>query len=78
MTPKRDCLQSITIEVVERICRENEIPFYRRDISLAEAHDASEAFVCSTSGGVTLVSCLDGTNYTHELSSKIRTIFNGI
>lgn len=77
-TPKNHCLQSVTLQVVEKICAEMNISFERCDLTPAEVYDADEAFVGSTSGGVTLVSKIDNHVLTHNLSSKIKEVYNGI
>lgn len=77
-TPKQHCLQSVTLQVVEKICEEMSIPFERCDLSPTDAYAAEEAFVGSTAGGVTLVSRIDRHEFTHELSSKIKEAYDGI
>lgn len=77
-TPRRHCLQSVTLQVVENICKEMSIPFERCDISQSDAYEADEAFVGSTSGGVTLVSKIDHRHFTHEISNRIKEVYNGI
>lgn len=71
LTPKKDVLNSITIEVVEDICKEQNIEFKRKDMYIAEGLSAKECFICSTSGGITLVNMLEDTTYSHELSKKL-------
>ena len=71
LTPKKDVLNSVTIEVVEDICKEQGIEFKRKDIYTGEGLSAKECFICSTSGGITLVNKLENTTYSHELSKKL-------
>ncbi len=77
-TPKSHCLQSVTLQIVERICADMDISFKRCDLTPADAFDADEAFVGSTSGGVTLVSRIDDHVLSHDLSNKIKEVYNGI
>jgi branched-chain amino acid aminotransferase len=77
-TPKNHCLHSVTLQIVEDLCNKMKIPFERCDISLEDAYCADEAFVGSTSGGITLVSKLDHHEFSHDLSKKIKEAFNGI
>ena len=47
------------------------IEFKRKDMYIAEGLSAKECFICSTSGGITLVNMLEDTTYSHELSKKL-------
>jgi branched-chain amino acid aminotransferase len=77
-TPQSHCLQSVTLQVVEKICAELNVSFERCNLTREEAYNADEAFVGSTSGGVTLVSRIDDHVLGHDLSSKIKEVYNGI
>jgi branched-chain amino acid aminotransferase len=72
ITPQKDCLRSVTIKVVEDICKQQNIKFLRKDISVLEAHASTECFICSTSGGITFVDKLDNIQFTHNISSIIK------
>lgn len=74
-TPLKDCLGSVTIQIIENICTSSGIPFERKDIYPEEAYAADEAFACSTSGGITFISNLDQVSYHHELSAKIKSLY---
>jgi len=76
VTPKDNCLRSVTISVVERICNTNGIPFERRFIAEKEVPLFDEVFACSTSGGITPVSHIDSTVYTDIITRKIMTLFD--
>lgn len=76
ITPKIDCLKSVTINVVEQLCNEHSIPFERRNILVDEALSAEEAFICSTSGGITPINQLNLTHYTHELTNKLKAYYD--
>jgi branched-chain amino acid aminotransferase len=65
ITPQKDCLRSVTIKVVEDICKQHNIKFLRKDITVSEAHASTECFICSTSGGITFVDKLDNIQFTH-------------
>lgn len=71
MTPLKNCLDSITIQVVHDVCNSLNIPFKRKDITVDEALAADECFICSTSGGITPVSSLETSNYKTILISKL-------
>ena len=67
-TPRKDCLRSVTVDVVEILW-----PYFvRKDITPEEALDADEAFICSTSGGITPVNQLNDKNYTHKLTNELK------
>lgn len=76
ITPLRDCLKSVTIQVVEKICKDHGIPFLRKDINPNEVYTADEAFACSTSGGITLISQIDNATYNDEFTQKIKGLFD--
>lgn len=67
-TPAFNCLTSITIQVVEDLCKKNNIKFERTNISSIVA---DECFICSTSGGITPVSSIDEVVYTHNITSLL-------
>mgnify|MGYP001157083290 CR=1 FL=1 len=69
VTPKTDVLNSVTIHVVEEMCKELAIGFERRDFK--EYNQFSECFICSTSGGLTPVKSL---NEHQFLSNNITEI----
>jgi len=75
ITPKRDCLQSVTVSIVEKICCEQGIPFLRKDITLEEAYSSEEAFACSTSGGITPVSRIDDSRYESVVTRLIKKCY---
>ena len=68
ITPKTDVLPSVTIEVVEEICRKNGFMFTRKDFKYLTF---DECFLCSTSGGITPVKRIDSYEYK---SSRITNI----
>jgi len=75
-TPAKDVLKSVTISVVEKLCKKLEIPFARVNITEDEAKDADECFICSTSGGVTPVTKLDSKEYTHNLTLVLKESYD--
>lgn len=73
-TPATDVLNSITIQVVEEICKDLNIRFNRKNF---KSYKGEEAFLCSTSGGITPVkSCnlykynLGPNTLTHQIKEK--------
>lgn len=70
-TPRTDVLQSVTIDVVEEICRGLNIQFVRSDF---KDIDFDECFICSTSGGITPVYKINNIefdiNVTHTIKKK--------
>lgn len=75
ITPKRDCLSSITIQVLEQTCSAHGIAFSRKDISLEEALSATEAYACSTSGGLTPVAGINAKQYEAEFFTELNSKF---
>lgn len=76
MTPKRDVLKSVTIEVVESLCNTLNMPFIRKDITKGEALNSEEAFICSTSGGITPITTLDASIYKTTITDKLRSEYD--
>ena len=68
-TPNTDVLNSVTIQVVEEICKELYIPFVRADFTKI---DFKECFICSTSGGITPVYKVNEVCYSHDITERIR------
>jgi branched-chain amino acid aminotransferase len=54
------CLPGITRGTVLDICREKEIPFQERNLSLTEFYTADEVFATGTMGELTRVGSIDG------------------
>lgn len=75
VTPKENCLRSVTITVLEKICNENNIPFERRFIPAHQVSQFDEAFACSTSGGITPVSQIDETTYNNTFTQHLIELF---
>ena len=68
----QNCLDSITIQVVNDVCKSLNIPFVRKNITVKEALEADECFICSTSGGITPVSSLESrSSYKIELTNTL-------
>jgi branched-chain amino acid aminotransferase len=55
------CFNGVTRANVINICRAERIPLRLGDFSLQDVHDADEAFVTGTFGGLTPVRAIDGT-----------------
>ena len=71
-TPKKDCLRSVTVDVVEDLCKSLNLTFIRTDITINDALVSDEGFICSTSGGITPVNKLEDTVYTHIITNLIK------
>lgn len=54
------CFNGVTRAQVINLCRGAGLPIELRDFVLAEAHEADEAFVTGTFGGITPVRAIDG------------------
>ncbi|MCI4671630.1 MAG: aminotransferase class IV [Bacteroidia bacterium] len=54
------CLPGITRGLIMEICKENEIPLFERNVSVAEFHAADEVFTTGTMGELSPVLELDG------------------
>lgn len=76
ITPAKDCLKSVTISVVESLCKELNIDFERRNITEQEALEAEEAFICSTSGGVTPIKQLEEKLYTQGVTMLLKDAYD--
>lgn len=68
-TPKTDILPSVTVDVVEEICRDLGIQFTRSDFKHV---DFDECFLCSTSGGITPVRQINDKLYKSSLTEKLQ------
>jgi branched-chain amino acid aminotransferase len=71
-TPLSDVLDSITVKIVEKICKENNIVFKRVNITDHNIYD--EAFICSTSGGITEVNNIEEKQYSSNLTKMLKTL----
>jgi branched-chain amino acid aminotransferase len=78
ITPNKDCLKSVTIDVVEQICKTENIQFQRKDITVEEMHMCEEAFICSTSGGITPIKKIENTHYSHDLTNELKLYYDNI
>ena len=67
----RYCFNGITRNKVIRLCQQTGIPLKLDEFTLAEVHDADEAFVTGTFGGVTPVSSIDGRTLPAALPGPI-------
>jgi branched-chain amino acid aminotransferase len=76
LTPAKDVLKSVTINVVESLCVKMGLPFSRVDITEQEALLAEEAFICSTSGGITPIKKLDDKQYSHSITMRLKNEYD--
>lgn len=75
-TPKENCLGSVTIQVVEDICKQNNIQFIRTNINNNLVNKMEECFICSTSGGITPVKSIEGIEFkSNELTKRLIDLF---
>jgi branched-chain amino acid aminotransferase len=78
LTPSKDCLKSITVDVVEELCSKMNIVFKRCNITEEAALSADEAFICSTSGGITPIKKLNDRIYSHNLTERLRAKYDNL
>jgi branched-chain amino acid aminotransferase len=57
--PYEDCLESITVDIIEVLCRQLRIPFERRPIEMTELHIADEAFLAGTLAELVPIESID-------------------
>jgi branched-chain amino acid aminotransferase len=73
------CFNGITRSNVMRLCREEGLPLELGDYPLSEVHEAEEAFVTGTFGGITPVREIDGRRLTAALpgpvTSQVRQLY---
>jgi branched-subunit amino acid aminotransferase/4-amino-4-deoxychorismate lyase len=74
-TPLQDCLGSVTISVIETLCKENDIEFYRENIPASTIATFQECFVASTSGGITIVNQIEDTTFTHTTTLALKELY---
>ncbi|MBK6903440.1 MAG: aminotransferase class IV [Saprospirales bacterium] len=65
------CLPGITRKTVLDICRNYEIPFEERNLSLTEFYTADEVFVTGTMGELTKVGAIDGRKIVNKSGSSL-------
>ena len=76
ITPLNNCLGSITIDIVEDIASSLSLAFKRRNIKKEDLLFCEEAFACSTSGGITLVSNIDDKFFeSHLIAKRIKELY---
>lgn len=76
LTPEKDVLKSVTIKVVEQLCTKLNIKFKRCNITEEDALSSDEAFICSTSGGITPITKLNDTVYSHSLTQILKADYD--
>lgn len=60
MTPPENILEGITRETVFELCAQADLPFEARQLTMYDLHNADEAFLTSTAGGITPIIEVDG------------------
>jgi branched-chain amino acid aminotransferase len=71
--PSEGCLDSITIDALERICHEGGVPFERRPIDRTELLGAEECGIAGTISELTIISEVDGFHYQQSgMLSRLR------
>lgn len=83
MTSKGDyCFNGVTRENVIQLCRDNDVPIRLGDFALPEVHEAREAFVTGTFGGLTPVREIDGHVLPAALpgpvTQRLRALYEGL
>lgn len=75
-TPKENCLDSITIQIVENVCKQNNIEFVRTKLNKSIIYTMDECFICSTSGGITPVSKIEDSIVSNfEVTKKLIELY---
>ena len=69
-------MQSVTINVVEDVCKKIGLKFVRKNITVAEAFSTNEAFICSTSGGITPIKTLNHMSYKNDKTKNLMEYFD--
>jgi branched-chain amino acid aminotransferase len=73
------CMNGITRSNVIKLCRENNIPVFKRNFSLVDTYGAEEAFMTGTFGAQTPVAEIDGrtigTGKAGPLTKEIRRLY---
>jgi branched-chain amino acid aminotransferase len=77
-SPKNYVLKSVTIKNVQRACEELNIKFKFTNINISELNTFDEAFICSTSGGITSVKNIDDVYFKDYLTNIIKEKFNDL
>jgi branched-chain amino acid aminotransferase len=75
------CFNGITRANVISLCRTNNIPIRTTPFTLEEAHDAVEAFVTGTLGGLTPVRAIDGRTMPDTpgpLTNRLRALYTDL
>ena len=77
-TPHADyCLPGITRKKVIEIAKDNDLPIFERNISIAEMYSADECFVTGTMGELTSVEEIDGRKILgDQVTNRLRTLYN--
>lgn len=58
--PYEDCLESITVDIIEILCSQLAIPFHRRPIEMTELSIADEIFIAGTLAELVPLESIDG------------------
>ena len=72
------CLDGITRRNVIDLCKENDIPVFERNFSLADVYGADESFITGTFAGLTPVKEVDGRTIgdgSNPLLKKLQTLY---
>lgn len=72
------CLDGITRRNVINVCKQNDVPVFEKNFSLADVYAADEAFITGTFAGLTPVSEVDGRiigNGTQTLTKKLENYY---
>ena len=73
------CMNGITRKKVISICKDNEIPIFKKNFSLVDVYSADESFVTGTLGSITPVSEIDGRKIedksNHKITEKLQSLY---
>jgi len=76
ITPDKDILNGVTMEIVLRIAKENGFKVKRKTITRKDVSRAMEAFITGTTSGVLPVVRIDNMRFrTFEIVEKLRDLF---
>ena len=76
------CFHGVTRANVIRLCHEHCIPIEQRDFTIDEVHQADEAFVTGTFGGLTPVREIDGhvlpVSLPGPITQRLRSLYQAL
>jgi branched-chain amino acid aminotransferase len=75
LTPKTNRLSGITVQLIQDICRANEITFLQSNVTEKDLHECSDMFLTSTAGDIIRVTKFEGRELTEsKIQKKLREL----